>query len=588
MKRRLLILVIILCHIFLLSGFSSCRGGNKHVVHPPKDPKKATCDPGAWGGTIKLALSGGPLTFNPFLASSAETHDVTSKLFGTLLDYDNANQKPADDGIARSIDSPDNKSYVIHIREGASFSNGIPITADDVIFSFKAALDKRLNCIYGDMMKIDGKEPEFSKQDTLTVKITFPEHYEPIKDLLCRVPIVSKNAMEDFFLRGDPVKAYNLDTAPDKIVGSGAFMLKRYQADKQIDLEYNPYYWKVDNAGTALPYADGLTYFLKRPQQTQQVNFLTDNQIQAIQVLPTQQKELENNPRFIVKKVGPSLHTWQIILNWRTDRTKNDPVKATWFRTSAFRWGVSSLIDRDRIVKEVFASQARPAYNQISPENKLWFNPNAKKYDYNVGAGAKYLSDMRFVNSKDKSLKDGGGNLVRFHMLYLNEYLPIEIANHIVDDLKKAGIEIETEPQDHKKLWDFINRGFFEAALVETTPMFADPAFLQPYLNKNGRFFSFYDAGAGDNVLRGGSSNATEAWMDRISKSMNDALKTNSIKERQDLYNKIQEEWAERAGIIYLVNTDVIVAAQSELGNFKPATIDPIISWNAEEFFLKK
>src|SRR6185436_15511005 len=140
MKRYSRVLVsIILSFLFVLPGCQYLSGGRE--VHPPKDPKVATCEPGQWGGRLKLALSSAPLTFNPFLNTTPETQEVTSKLFGTLLDYDYANQKftSPPSGLARSIDSlPDGRTFVINLREGASFSNGNPVTADDVIFSFQA------------------------------------------------------------------------------------------------------------------------------------------------------------------------------------------------------------------------------------------------------------------------------------------------------------------------------------------------------------------------------------------------------------------------------------------------------------------
>src|SRR5262249_33541986 len=82
-----------LCALIVLPPCNLIGGSGKHDAHPPKDPKVATCEPGKWGGKLKLALSTAPLTFNPFLASTTDTMEITSKLFASLLDYDHANQK---------------------------------------------------------------------------------------------------------------------------------------------------------------------------------------------------------------------------------------------------------------------------------------------------------------------------------------------------------------------------------------------------------------------------------------------------------------------------------------------------------------
>ena len=562
-----------------------CLQGGGHNTHLPKDSKKSTCEPGKWGGTLKLGIAGTPLTFNPFVPSTPETYEVTSKLFGTLVDYDNVNQKAGNDGMARSIDKGDNNSYIIYLREGLAFSNGVPITAEDVIFSIKAICDDRLGSILGDLIKLDGKSPELVKINPLTVKITFPDYYEPIRELLSRIPIVSKKAMEDYFLKSDPKNAYGLETSPEQIVSSGPFILKSY-SEKEIALVYNPYYWKTDNVGTALPYLDGITYSLKVSRQEQQNNLLTRGDYHVAQLIQAQKQSFEGNDRFVVKDVGPSLSVWQLVLNWRTDQNKNDRTKATWFRTPNFRRAVSSLIERDKISSEVFNTMARPAYSIVTPENKLWFNPDTKKYSYNAESAKTLLSTAKFATAANGNLRDNGGQTIRFNLLHLNEYVPQQLANRLVEDMKKVGIQVEPDQVEYKKFWGLVNNGLFETALVESTPLLPDPAFMQPYLSKAGKYLYFNDPSevSFTNIAAAGS----EEWLIKASKSLNEALKKQSLKERQDIYNKVQSDWADNFPIIYLVNENILAAAQKNLGNFKPAPVIPNLTWNAEEFYFKQ
>ncbi|MEW6730280.1 MAG: ABC transporter substrate-binding protein [Acidobacteriota bacterium] len=580
---------IILCVLIVMPGCNFFGSSRQHEVHPPKDPKVANCEPGRWGGRLKLPLVGAPLTFNPFLPATLETYEITSKLFGTLLDFDYVDQKfnnPAD-GLARSIDSlSDGRTFVVHLREGNSFSDGTPITADDVVFSFQAALDDRTDSVYGDLMRIDGQPPKFTKEDALSVRITFADHLEPVKYLFAKLPIVSKASLEPAFLKGNLKDAYSLETAPEKIVCSGPFVVKSYTPDKQIDLDYNKYYWKVDSSGTSLPYLDGVTYFLKTTREAQAHSMLTKGEFHAVQVLQKDIEMFKGNDRFIVRNQGPSLHTWQLVLNWRADPKKIDPSHATWFRTHGFRWALSSAVDRKRLANEVFNSLARPVYNQVTPSNTTWYHDAVKKYEHNPTKAHKYLADLKYQWTDAGILKDLGGRTVRFNITHLNEYVPTQIVQRLIEDFKKLGIQVESEPKEYKDFWKVLNLGIYDAILVESTPMLPDPAFLQPYLNKNGRFFWFYEVSAGDIALRG-MVTSTEGWMDRVSKNMNEALKKLLLTERRDLYNQVQVDWAEKSPIIYLVNDDVVVAAQNVIGNFKPAVLDPTMTWNIEEFYLK-
>jgi peptide/nickel transport system substrate-binding protein len=587
MKRYSRVLFsLILCIIFLLPGCQYFSGGRE--THPPKDAKVATCEPGQWGGRLKLALSSAPLTFNPFVASTADTYEVTSKLFGTLLDYDYANQKFANppNGLARSIDSlPDGRTFIINLRDGASFSNGNPVTADDVIFSFQAAMDNRVESIYGDLMRIDGKYPTLTKENNLTLRITFADHYEPASLLFAKLPIVSKLSLNEALIKGNFKNTYGLDTSPDSIVCSGPFVLKSYTQDKQVDLDYNRYYWKVDSSGISLPYLDGVTYFLKTTREAQGVGF-PKNEFHAVQLLQRDFNQFKDNQRFVVRDLGPSLHTWQLVLNWRADPKKIDPTRLTWFRTPAFRWALSSVVDRNRLVKEVFNSMGRPIYNQMTPDNTTWYNNNFEKYDYNPVKAKDYLTKVKYQYTENSTLKDVGGRTVRFTIMHLDEFIPNKIAQQLVEDFKKLGIQIELDPKDYKTFWRLADLGLYDAILLESTPMFSDPAFLQPYLNKKGQFFWFYEPGIGDTKIRG-MVGSTEAWMDRVSDKMNEALKKVLLPERREIYNQVQAEWADKAPIIYLANENVVVAAQSTVGNFRPAPLDPALTWNIEEFFLK-
>lgn len=82
------------------------------------DAKPAKCEPGKQGGTLRLALSFGPLTFNPFVDSTPDTLAVLRKLYGTLLDYDFEKQVVEDSGLATAVSlAGDGKTYRVTLRK---------------------------------------------------------------------------------------------------------------------------------------------------------------------------------------------------------------------------------------------------------------------------------------------------------------------------------------------------------------------------------------------------------------------------------------------------------------------------------------
>ncbi|MCS6886517.1 MAG: ABC transporter substrate-binding protein [Acidobacteriota bacterium] len=535
---------------------------------------------------MKIGLVGTPATFNPFLVPNPETYEITSKLFATLLDYNYAGQKfnaPAD-GLARSIDAlPDGKTFVIHLRE-AAFSNGIPITADDVIFSYQMAIDERNESVYGDLLRIGPEKapPKFIREDQYTLRVSFPVRYELVNFIFARVPIVSKGALQEVAEKGNFREAYGLETPPEKLVCSGPFVLKSYTPDKQIELAYNPHYWKVDSSGTSLPYVDSVIYFLKTPSEGQSEGF-AKKEFHIATLLPKKFKELKDNDTLDIRDLGVSLSTWGLVLNWRADPKKIDPYKATWFRTPGFKWSLLHAVDRDAIIKEVFDGMAQPALNIISPSNTTWYNPDFKKYEYNLEKARETLIKVRYSYSETGALKDISGKTVKFTITHLNDTIPTKIAERLAQDFRKIGMQVDTDPKDYKTFWKVASTGLYDTLLIKTSPMFPDPAFLQPYMTKRGKYFWFYEPAAVGARLVGGA----EGWMDGITAKMEEASQKVLLAERRELYNEAQVTWADKAPIIYLVSENVLVGAQKNIGNFKPSVLEPSLTWNIEELFFK-
>ncbi|MBL8151600.1 MAG: hypothetical protein JNN15_16870, partial [Blastocatellia bacterium] len=419
-------------------------------------------------------------------------------------------------------------------------------------------------------------------EDTYTLRATFPKRIEPIKLIFAKVPIVSKISFSERAVKVGLNDTYSLDTAPDNIVSSGPFVLKSYIPDKQIELSYNKYYWKVDSSGTSLPYLDQVTYALKTPTENQLTSF-TRSELHLMKVLPKDIQKLNEGGQFKVADLGTSVNTWQLVLNWRADQKKIDPTKATWFRIPGFRNGLMYAVDRNRIVKEVFDSKAKVAYNQVSPANTTWYNSDINRPEYNLETAKASITKVGFQFDGSGNLKYMGGRVTRFTITHINDYIPTQIANRLVEDLKKVGVEAEADPKDYKTFWKIANLGTFDTLLVQATPMFSDPAFLHPYLTKRGKYFWFYETGQGSTRLVG----AGEGWMDKISTRMGEAITKVLLSERRELYNQIQADWNLSAPVVYIASDNVITASQKVIGNFKPATLEPSLTWNIEEFYIK-
>ena len=135
---------------------------------------------GKFGGSFTSSIIGDPKTFNPYNAN-----DATSAELSEIM-YDGLTQTNPTDGkvvpkLAKSLEIlKDNKTYIIHLRKGIKWSDGVEITADDVYFTYNTVIFGG----YGDgstrdVMLIDGKLPTIEKIDKYTVKFTTPKPFAP-------------------------------------------------------------------------------------------------------------------------------------------------------------------------------------------------------------------------------------------------------------------------------------------------------------------------------------------------------------------------------------------------------------------------
>ncbi len=201
--------------------------------------------PGTFGGTLAVALPEDVATFNPYGLTSSSTLEVLRQLYAPLVGFNPTTGKTLpEEGLAKSFEA-DGKVVTIRLREGLLFSDGVPIRADDVVYSFMVALDPDLHAPIADMLAVNGREPDVSKVDDSTVKLVFSESYPAIGYVLSQMPVISAGAdAQSKIDRGHFEEALGPDTPPTSIACSGPFCIGSYERGRRITLNYNPNYWK--------------------------------------------------------------------------------------------------------------------------------------------------------------------------------------------------------------------------------------------------------------------------------------------------------------------------------------------------------
>src|ERR1700752_5183877 len=160
------------CALFLLGITSSAQQSN-----PAPELLSVPGEAGQRGGRIVLALRAEPKTLNPLTAADAPSREVIGAMQADLIHINRATQltEPA---LAKSWKvSPDGLTYTLLLRKGLKFSDGQPMNADDVLFSFRVYLDENTHAPQRDLLIVGAKPIAVRKTDSQTVVLQMTKPY---------------------------------------------------------------------------------------------------------------------------------------------------------------------------------------------------------------------------------------------------------------------------------------------------------------------------------------------------------------------------------------------------------------------------
>lgn len=578
-------------------------GGAAQVRHAPRDLNPLPLDTltvpvaeiGRPGGRFVIGQTSGPRTFNAIMGSETSTLDVAERMFTTLTDFDNAAQKDAP-LLAKSWEtSADGLTWTWHLRRGAAFSDGHPITADDVLFSFEVACDDSLHPVVRDLLQVNGRKFEVSKRDSYTVVTRIDARYALMVPAVGSVRIMPKHVLEPAYRRGGFASAYAVSTNPDSLVTSGPFRLQRYVPGEKTVLTRNPWWFGVDSKGQRLPYLEELVYLIVPDQDAADLKFRAGESDAIDNVKPENYRWYEDNQKagnFTLYDVGPSLITnffWFNLNRVHDPKSAKpagapsaDPVKYAWFANPVFRRAVSMAVDRDAISRSVFFGAAVKNFSNTTAGNTRWHNPDLVHFDYDPEEAKRLLASLGWKDPNgDGYLEDAGGHTIQFS-LETNSSNKVRIAmcNFIRDDLAKVGIKCDPAPVEFNTLVTHLRDNFqYDAILLGLqggTP--PDPGMGQNVYRSSGSTHYW-------NVRQSQPETPEEAEIDRLV-SLN--VSTSDMKARKEAWDRIQTLMNEQCWFIWLPTQIQKMPVRNRFGNVHPTAIPHRLLWNIDQVFVKR
>jgi peptide/nickel transport system substrate-binding protein len=440
---------------------------------------------------LAIGTLGGPSTFNPALNNTATDYfDYTAE--GMVSVNGKGELEP---GLAESWQIKGN-SIIFKLRPNLKWSDGKPLTADDVDFSFNEVyLNPDIPNDATDGLKIgkDGKLPTVKKIDDLQIEATTPEPFAPALRTIggqsilpahkLRSVVRDKEKYQETVEIPDPknpkgkkqskvvnkerskfMSAWGINTKPQEMVSSGPFRLVSYVPGERLVFERNPNYWRKDAQGKQLPYLDRVVWQITESTDNELMQFRSGN-LDTYKVTSeffSLLKKEEKKGNFTIHNLGPDSGTVFLAFNLNQGQRDGKPLvetqKSRWFNNVKFRQAVSYGVDRQRMIDNIYRGLGSPQNSPISRGSPFYLAKGLKEYTYDLSKAKKLLEESGF-KYEDSKLYDDEGNRVRFNLITNSgNKIREAIGTQIKQDLGKLGMQVDFTPVSFSLLTDKLDR----------------------------------------------------------------------------------------------------------------------------------
>jgi peptide/nickel transport system substrate-binding protein len=344
--------------------------------------------------------------------------------------------------------SADGMHLKFHIRPQVCFSDGVAMTADDVVFSFNTIMDKDVDAapLRGYYEKVKG----CTKIDDHTVEFEMAEPYFLAMEFVGGLSIIPEHVYK--YAKGEE---YN--KRGEVLVGSGPYVMEKWDRGQKITMARNEKYW-----GDRPTYNKIVYLFIGNPQAQLQsfLNGALDYMGEPIAPDPEQYLQYSKDPefqkKFIAYKYSRPVGMYMYV-GYNNDRPM--------FKDKETRQALTMLIDRKAIIDRMLQGFGQEMTGPFSPRTKQ-NDPTVKALPYDVAAAKKKLADAGWKPGKDGVLERNG---VKFEFdLALRTGVPIRerIANYIQQQFQQAGIRMRLTPFESSVLLERMNERNFDACIA--------------------------------------------------------------------------------------------------------------------------
>ncbi|MGC1527845.1 MAG: ABC transporter substrate-binding protein [Phormidesmis sp.] len=543
--------------------------------------------------TLVSPVVGEPKTFNYLLSQESSSSDVLGFLYQGLIEIDQTTSEivPA---LAESWEiSADGQTIVFLLKENLKWSDGEPLTVDDVVFTYNdLILNEEITTDTRDILRIgvEGKLPVVRKLDERRVEFQIPEPFAPFLRVT-GVAIMPKHILETTVTTKDAdgqplfMSTWGTNTDPTGIVGNGPYTIQAFIPGERIIFQRNPYYWESGPNGEPRPYIEEMVWPVVSSQDAQFVRFRSGD-ADLMAVTPDNfslMKQDEAQGNYTVYNGGPT--TTRLFLTFNLNKGSFngnpvvDPVKSGWFNTKEFRQAVAYAIDRDTMLNNIFKGLGELQNSQIAPQSPYFAATGLPVYDYDIDTAKALLESVGFTYQGDR-LVDAEGNLVRFTLqTNVGNDIRESAGAQIKQNLALIGITVDFQPIDFNKLITNTGDSLEWEAIVLGFGAGVEPNSSANLWLANGGLHFFNQAPQGETALTG---REVYPWEQQISDLYVRAAQELDEEKRKALYFETQRLVQENLPFIHLVGQYSMSAVRNKVENIEYTALGGTL-WNISE-----
>ncbi|GLK65705.1 ABC transporter substrate-binding protein [Paracoccus kondratievae] len=373
------------------------------------------------GGTLVVASVQKPRHLNAAVQSGIATAVPAAQIFATLLRYgEDFEPQPY---LAESWSfSEDSKVLTLKLRSGATFHDGQPITAEDVIWSLGVVKE---NHPFSSMLA-PAETFEAPDQQTVVIRMTQPHPAILLVLSSALTPIMPKHVFDD----GQDIKSNPKNNMP---VGSGPFKVTAFEPGQHIILERHDGFFLKDR-----PYLDRIV-IRQYQDPNSAVLALESGEAQLFPMLDSTRliRRLEKSSSLTISDqgyagIGP--------VNWLAFNTKHPALSDVRVRRA-----IAYAIDRNFITKALHSGLSKPAIEPVVRDSPF-FTEEVERYDFDLDKAKALLTEAGFGE---------GGQTLKLRIDYLpdTDEQQRSVAEYVKAALAKAGVEVSVRASPDFPTW---------------------------------------------------------------------------------------------------------------------------------------